>query len=114
MLREAAKENETYIVMGMHERDNEYSRGTLYNTLLFIGKDGSILGKHRKLIPTEYERLVWGRGDGSTLEVFDTDIGRLSGLICWEHWMPLARQALHAQGEQVHSSLAQRRRECTK
>ena len=74
---------------------------TLYNTLLYFGPDGSLLGKHRKLMPTGGERLVWGMGDGSTLSVFDTPFGRLGGLICWENYMPLARAAMYAQGIDV-------------
>jgi len=86
-LGKAAKSAGASVVMGLHERDGS----TLYNTTLYIGADGEILGFHRKLVPTYTERLIWGRGDGSTLKVFDTQLGRLGGLICWEHWMPLAR-----------------------
>ena len=88
--------------MGMTERDAEFSRGTLFNSLLFVSDSGEILGVHRKLVPTHSERVIWGSGDGSTLHVFDTGLGRLGGLICWEHWMPLARFSMHAKGEQVH------------
>jgi nitrilase len=98
----AARSAGAFVVMGSHERDTEFGRGTLYNTIIFFGPDGSILGKHRKLMPTGGERLVWGRGDGSTLPVFETELGRLGGLICWEHWMPAARAAMHALGEQIH------------
>ncbi len=101
-LGEAARKAGIFLVMGVNERSRS---GTLYNTILFIGRDGQLLGKHRKLVPTYHERMVWAPGDASTLRVFDTEIGRLSGLICWEHWMPLARYALYAQGEQVHASL---------
>jgi len=97
-LCKAAKSSGAIIVMGLHERDGN----TLYNTTLYIGADGKITGFHRKLVPTYTERLIWGRGDGSTLEVFDTPLGRLGGLICWEHWMPLARYSYHAQNEQIH------------
>lgn len=76
--------------------------GSLYNTLLFIGPDGEILGKHRKLMPTNHERMVHGLGDGSTLRIYDTPHGRIGGLICWENWMPLCRYALYNQGEQIH------------
>ena len=86
------------VVMGVNERDG----GTLYNTILYLGADGTVLGKHRKLMPTYTERLVWGLGDGSTLTVVDTPHGRVGGLICWEHWLPLVRQAMHAQQELVH------------
>jgi nitrilase len=98
----AARENRIMVVMGINERDVIYSRGTLYNSLLFISEAGEILGVHRKLIPTHAERILWGRGDGSTLSVFDTSIGRVGGLVCWEHWMPLTRFAMHAKGEQIH------------
>ena len=63
------------------------------------------MGKHRKLIPTYTERLIWGRGDGSTLTVVDTPHGRLGGLVCWEHWMPLTRQAMHDKGELLHAAI---------
>jgi len=86
--------------MGLHERTPQST--ILYNTLLFIGQDGNLLGKHRKLMPTNGERLVHGLGDGSTLRVFDTSVGKVGGLICWENRMPLARYALYSQGEQIH------------
>ena len=101
-LCEAAREHRVAVVMGIHERTQT---GTLYNTIVFIDRNGELLGKHRKLVPTYHERMVWGRGDGSTLSVFDTELGRLGGLVCWEHWMPLARYALYAEGEQVHAAL---------
>ena len=98
----AARAANAHVVIGIHELDADYSLGTIYNSLLFISDQGEILGVHRKLMPTHAERIVWGRGDGSTLHVFDTPFGRLGGLICWEHWMPLTRFAMHAKGEQVH------------
>jgi predicted amidohydrolase len=101
-LCEAARQHKVTVVVGINERDDRYSRGTLYNSLLFISREGDILGVHRKLIPTHAERIVWGTGDGSTLHVFDTPHGRLGGLVCWEHWMPLARFAMHAKAEQIH------------
>src|SRR3990172_169556 len=88
--------------MDMTERNIEGSAPSFYNTLLFIDSEGNILGKHRKLVPTGAERLVWAQGDGSTLHVFDTPFGKLSGLICWENYMPLARYAMYAWGTQVH------------
>ncbi len=97
-LCQSAKAAEATVVMGMNERDG----GTLYNTILYIGADGIVQGIHRKLMPTYTEKLLWGLGDGSTLTVIDTPIGRVGGLICWEHWMPLARQAMHAQQELIH------------
>jgi nitrilase len=99
-LGKAARAAKAVVVMGLHER--EPTSKSLYNTLLFINSDGTLLGKHRKLIPTNHERLVHGRGDGSTLRVYDTPVGKLGGLICWENWMPLARFALYSQGEQIH------------
>ena len=97
----AAAEAGLTLVMGLHERDGN----SLYNTMLYISDQGLILGKHRKLIPTYTERLVWGRGDGSTLTVVDTSVGRLGGLVCWEHWMPLVRQAMHEKGELIHAAV---------
>jgi len=98
----AARQNGVHLVVGIHEQDAEFSTGTIYNSLLFVSDRGDILGVHRKLVPTHAERIVWGQGDGSTLHVFDTPLGRLGGLVCWEHWMPLARFAMHAKGEQIH------------
>ena len=94
----AAREAGVHLVVGISELDGEFSAGTIYNSLLFVSDEGAILGVHRKLVPTHAERIVWGRGDGSTLHVFDTRLGRLGGLICWEHWMPLTRFAMHAKG----------------
>jgi len=94
-LLRVAGETGTYVVMGAHERLD----GTLYNTMIFIDKEGKKFQVHRKLVPTYAERLVWGRGDGSTLSVLETDHGILGGLICWEHWMPLARAAMHSKCE---------------
>jgi nitrilase len=98
----AAKEHSVNLVVGLNEVDQEYSRGTLYNSQLFISNHGEILGVHRKLLPTHAERIIWGQGDGSGLAVVDMSVGRVGGLVCWEHWMPLPRFALHAQGEQIH------------
>src|SRR5437763_4476786 len=92
---EAAAAAGAYVAMGVNEREEH--GGTVYNALLTFGPDGSLLGKHRKLMPTGGERLVWGMGDGSTLPVYDTPFGRLSGLICWENYMPLARVAMYEQ-----------------
>lgn len=97
-LAAAAREARATVAIGVVERDG----GTLYNTILFLSPDGAVEGKHRKLVPTYTERLVWGAGDGSTLRAVDTPVGRVGGLVCWEHWMPLARQTMHAQGELVH------------
>ncbi len=101
-LCQAAKRAKAYVVMGTTERNTEASGGSLYNTLLYIDSQGNILGKHRKLVPTGGERLVWAQGDGSTLEVYDTPFGKLGGLICWENYMPLARYAMYAWGTQIY------------
>jgi nitrilase len=90
------------VVMGMTERDTDTVGGSLYNSLLYISSEGAILGVHRKLMPTHAERIVWGQGDGSGLLVVETGVGRVGGLICWEHWMPLARFAMHAEREEIH------------
>lgn len=94
----AARKAGAHLVMGCHERLG----GTLYNTMVFASRNGLDLQIHRKLMPTYTERLLWGRGDGSTLSVLPSEYGNLGGLICWEHWMPLARAALHAKGETLH------------
>jgi nitrilase len=98
----AARDANAYVVMGLNECNAEASRSSIYNTLLYIDDEGNILGKHRKLVPTGGERLIWAQGDGSTLQVFDTPYGRLSGLICWENYMPLARYTLFAWGTQLY------------
>ena len=92
-----AAENSLHLVIGVIERDG----GTLYCTALFFAPDG-YLGKHRKLMPTAAERLVWGFGDGSTLPVFDTPLGRIGAVICWENYMPLLRMAMYAKGVQIY------------
>ena len=97
----AAKEAGAYLAVGVVERDRQFSRGTLYCTVLYFGPGGQLLGKHRKLKPTGSERLIWGEGDGSTLTVLDTEIGRVGGLICWENYMPLARAAMYARGVEI-------------
>ncbi len=97
-LAKAAHRARAYVAIGINERDG----ATLYNTVLYFGPDGALLGKHRKLMPTGGERLVWGQGDGSTLSVFDTPFGRIGGLTCWENYMPLARYAMYAQGIDVY------------
>ncbi len=97
-LSEIARQARAYLVIGVIERDG----GTLYCTVLSFGPEGRLLGKHRKLMPTGSERLVWGFGDGSTLPVFDTEIGRLGSVICWENYMPMMRAAMYAQRIQVY------------
>jgi nitrilase len=95
----AARDTGTYLVIGVEEREPHGT--TIYNTVLYFGPDGRLLAKHRKLMPTGSERTVWGMGDGSTLPVVDTPFGRLSGLTCWENFMPLARFHLYAQGVDI-------------
>jgi len=87
--------------MGLNERARAHA-GTLYNSLVTIGADGTVRGVHRKLTPTHTERVVWAPGDAAGLIAHDTPVGRVGGLVCWEHWHPLARQALHVQDEQIH------------
>jgi nitrilase len=99
-LADAAEEAGCYVSIGVNEREQHGS--TLYNTQLWFGPEGTLLGKHRKLMPTGGERLVWGMGDGSGLVVFDTELGRLGGLTCWENYMPLARYVLYDQGIDVY------------
>lgn len=98
MLRQMARENRVYLVMGLNERRGN----TLYNTILFIPPDDADVVVHRKLVPTYTERLLWGMGDGSTLSTINTPWGAVGGLVCWEHWMPLARAAMHALAEAIH------------
>jgi len=97
-LGEIARAHAMHLVVGVIERDG----GTLYCTAAFLGPDGALLGKHRKVMPTAMERLIWGQGDGSTLPVIDTPIGRLGAVICWENYMPQLRLAMYAQGIQLY------------
>lgn len=94
----AARENHVHFVIGVIERDG----GTLYCTALFFSPEGKLLGKHRKLMPTAMERLVWGFGDGSTIPVIDTPIGKMGAVICWENYMPLLRMAMYSKGIQLY------------
>jgi len=103
-LCKAAKKAGINVVMGMHERNSESSGASLYNSLLFISDQGKILGKHRKLIPTGGERLIWAQGKGDSLRSYDTSAGKLAGLICWENYMPLARTAIYESGAQILAS----------
>ena len=101
-LCESARKYNISIVCGMNEREGSYSRATLYNTILVIGPDGSFKNRHRKLMPTNPERMVWGFGDATGLKVIDTPAGRIGTLICWENYMPLARYALYSQGVEIY------------
>jgi nitrilase len=91
-LGEAAAAHGTYVVMGVIERE----LGTCYCTVLFFGPDGRLLGKHRKLMPTALERIIWGFGDGSTLTAVDSPYGRIGSVICWENYMPMLRMAMYS------------------
>ncbi|NBC26383.1 MAG: nitrilase [Bacteroidetes bacterium] len=97
---EMAKTHKMLLVVGVTERDSISK--TLYCTLLYFGANGQLLGKHRKLKPTAAERLIWGEGDGTTLSTFDTDLGVIGGLICWENYMPLARMAMYKKGIEIY------------
>lgn len=97
-LGRTAKRSRIYLVIGVIERD----RGTLYCTVLFFSPDGAYLGKHRKIMPTASERLVWGFGDGSTMPVFDTPLGKIGAVICWENYLPLMRAAMYAKGIELY------------
>lgn len=99
---EAAREAGVIVAAGVTERNDEASGATMYNTLLFFDERGEILGRHRKLVPTGGERLVWAQGDATGLRAYDTSIGRVGGLICWENYMPLARYALYVAGVQIY------------
>jgi len=96
-----AREHGVWMVTGVTEVDPERP-ATLYNTLLYHAPDGSLANRHRKLVPTNHERLVWGQGDGGGLRAFPTELGRLGGLICWENYMPLARFALYESGVEIY------------
>lgn len=99
---EAARQAGVYVVLGCNELDPRPEANTIYNTLLFFDRDGRLLGRHRKLMPTFIERVFWGCGDASDLVVYETDLGRLGGLICGEHLMTTVRAAMIAQGEDLH------------
>jgi nitrilase len=101
-IQSAARRLKLTVSIGIHERDGEFSRGTLYNSAVLIGPDGEILNRHRKLVPTNPERMVWGEGDATGLRVSETPSGRVGGLICWENYMPLARFAIFAQGCEIY------------
>jgi len=101
-IREAAKAKSVTVVCGINERDSENSQSTIYNSVITIDTEGQIVNHHRKLMPTNPERMVWGFGDGHGLNVIDTPVGRIGSLICWENYMPLARYSLYSQGVQIY------------
>ncbi len=98
----AAADNKVTLVCGINERDHTNSQSTIYNTALTIDSHGQIINHHRKLMPTNPERMVWGFGDGYGLNVCNTPVGRIGSLICWENYMPLARYALYSQGVEIY------------
>ena len=98
---EAARQAKMVVSIGINERDG----GTLYNTQLLFNADGNLIQRRRKITPTYHERLIWGQGDGSGLRAVDSAVGRIGQLACWEHYNPLARYALMADGEQIHSAM---------
>lgn len=98
-----AKELGVAVVMGINEKVSAgIGNGTIYNSLLTWNEKGELANHHRKLMPTHTERLLYGQGDGAGLQAVETSFGRIGGLICWEHWMPLTRQAMHNSGEYIH------------
>jgi Predicted amidohydrolase len=100
-LREAARKAGAYVIIGVNERDG----GTLYNTILYIDKNGRIMGKHRKLMSIDSEKCIWGMGRAEDLAVFDTELGRVGGFFCYEHHLTLAKYAMYMKGEQIHAGL---------
>src|SRR5262245_4650699 len=101
VLGAVARDNQIHLVTGVVERH----RGTLYCTALIFGSDGQLLGKHRKVMPTAMERVIWGSGDGSTLHVAPTNLGRIGAVICWENYMPLSRSAMYAKGVELYCAI---------
>ncbi|WP_421978479.1 carbon-nitrogen hydrolase family protein [Roseivirga seohaensis] len=99
-LGEMARKANLFLVIGVNEKDTV--SGTMYCTMLYFNPKGELMGKHRKLKPTAAERIIWGEGDGSTLSTFNTSLGKMGGLICWENYMPLARTAMYQKGVQLY------------
>lgn len=102
ILSQTARENSVYLTVGVIEKEYGNNFSTLYCSVVYFGPDGALLGKHRKLKPTGSERLIWGEGDGSTLEAVDTPYGRMGAIICWENYMPLARATMYAQRTAIY------------
>lgn len=100
-LCESARKSGAYVIIGVNERDG----GTLYNTILYIDRKGSIMGKHRKLMSIDSEKCIWGMGTAEDLRVFDTELGRIGGFFCYEHHLTLAKYAMYTKGEQIHAGL---------
>lgn len=105
ILGDATREANLISAIGCTEISDRKGSETLYNTILFIGNDGEILGRHRKLMPTHGERMVWGMGDISDVKVFDTEIGTIGGIVCYEHHMTLLKAAMAALGEEIHCAV---------
>lgn len=105
LLCEAAADAGTMVAMGCTEMSDVRGSSTLYNTILFIGSDGELLGRHRKLMPTHGERMVWGMGDASDIVVFDTEIGTIGGLVCYEHHMTMQKAVMGILGEEIHCAV---------
>ncbi|MBN2236325.1 MAG: carbon-nitrogen hydrolase family protein [Bacteroidales bacterium] len=106
LLAKSAKENKVFLVFGLNEAIKKgKGNGTLYNAILMIDRQGIVQNHHRKLMPTYTEKLVYGHGDGAGLNAVETEFGRLGALVCWEHWMPLTRQAMHDEAEDIHFAL---------
>lgn len=101
-LSKAAKDAGIYVVIGINEKNTQGSGGSIYNTLIFIDPKGKLFGHHQKLVPTVAERMVWGYGDAKSVDVYDTDMGKIGGLICWENYMPLVRYALYEKGVELY------------
>lgn len=99
---EAAKKNDVTVVCGINERDNLNSQSTIFNSVITINGQGKLVNNHRKLMPTNPERMVWGFGDGHGLNVIETPVGKIASLICWENYMPLARYSLYSQGVEIY------------
>ena len=105
VLCDAARESDIIVALGCTEMSDRKGSETLYNTILFIGNDGEVLGRHRKLMPTHAERIIWGMGDASDIRVFETPIGVIGGIVCYEHHMTLQKAAMAVLGEEIHCAV---------
>ena len=105
ILGEAAAEADVHVALGTNELSDRAGSETIYNSIFYFDRDGNLAGRHRKLMPTQEERAIWGRGDPSSLQTYDTDIGQLGGLICFENHMTLSKAALTAMGEEIHAAV---------
>ena len=105
VLGDAIDDADCYVVLGTNELSDRPGSETLYNSMFYFDRDGNLMGRHRKLMPTHQERVIWGRGDPSSLQTYDTDLGQLGGLVCYENHMTLSKAALCAKGEEIHAAL---------